>query len=308
MDEAKYLAIDVGGTNLKYGLIDRSGQLIKNGRVTTPRDCLASFIEQVNRVVDDLHTQIKGIAFSTPGTVEQTTQTIHCPDAELPYLDTVCLQDQLAKYHIPVGIENDGKCAALAELWIGNLADVQNGAAIVLGTCVGGGIILNNHLWAGRHRNGGEVSFMPSNQQDYSNDGLFGYTCSAVRMIKKIAHQLHITPETDGEAVFEAINAHDPVAWPIFETYCQQVASLILNMQTVLDLDRFVIGGGISAQPIVVDEINRAYDAILARRDWVRLTIARPEIMATKYRNDANLYGALYNLLNQLDETHDAAL
>ena len=306
MDNSRYLVVDVGGTNLKYALMDRGGNLITKSKVETPKDCLASFISKIEQIGKDLKTELHGIAFSTPGCVD--AETIHCPNASLPYLDAVCLAEKLKHFGLPISVENDGKAAALAELWVGNLHDVPNGAAVVLGTCVGGGLILNNHLWAGRHRLAGEVSFMPADTTDYRNEGLFGYQASAVRMIENIAKELNIKPLTDGPAVFEAIKSKEPTATKLFTDYCHQVAGLILNMQSVLDLDRYVIGGGISAQPLVTATINEQYDQILAKRDWVRLSLARPEIVASKYHNDANLYGALYHLLNKLDQTHQATL
>lgn len=113
---------------------------------------------------------------------------------------------------------------------------------------------------------------------------------------------------TDGHCAFAAINAGQAQATQIFRQYAPEVAALILNVQTVLDLDRYVIGGGISFQPILIDEINRQYDWILERRPWVKSTIARPEILSSRFHNDANLYGALYRLFNKLDAKHDVPI
>ena len=63
-----------------------------------------------------------------------------------------------------------------------------------------------------------------------------------------------------------------------------------------MDLDAIAIGGGISAQPIVVQGINQAYDKVLADNELIRKTFTRPKIVEAKFKNEANLYGALYNL------------
>lgn len=307
-DDARYLVVDVGGTNLKYALMDRSGTMIQKSRVETPQDCLDSFLSTVVGIAEGLHCQLNGIAFSTPGRVDITTDTIYCRNNSLPYLDEVCLPRQLRRFGIPISVENDGKAAVLAESWLGNLQDINNGMAMVLGTCVGGGIILNGHLWAGSRRLAGEVSLMPAEPNQLSDDGLFGHTASAVRMVAAVNAAVGNSDLSNGEKAFEAINANVPVAQRIFKAYSRQVASLILNVQTVLDLDRYVIGGGVSFQASLINEINTQYDHILQQRPWVASTIARPEIMSSRYHNDANLYGALYRLFNKLDVQHDVPI
>ncbi|ALO04842.1 ROK family protein [Lactiplantibacillus paraplantarum] len=307
-EEPRYLAVDVGGTNLKYALINRSGQLIQKSRIETPHDCLQHFLNTIEEISQNLKGQLNGVAFSTPGRVDTATDMIYCRNSTLPYLDKVCLPRKLQKLGIPVAVENDGKAAVLAESWLGNLHDVKNGMALVLGTCVGGGIMLDGHLWAGGRRLAGEVSLMPANQTDLTDNGLFGRTGSAVRMITAINTAISEPDLTDGHRAFEAINAGDHRTTEIFQQYAREVASLILNVQTVLDLDRYVIGGGISFQPVLIEAINQQYDWILSQRPWVQSTIARPEIMSSRFHNDANLYGALYRLFNKLDAKHDAPI
>lgn len=307
-EEPRYLAVDVGGTNLKYALINRSGQMIKKSRMETPHEGLTQFLEAIEKISDKLKGQLNGVAFSTPGRVDTTTDTIYCRNSTLPYLNEVCLPRKLQKLGLPISVENDGKSAALAESWLGNLNDVKNGMAIVLGTCVGGGIMLDGHLWAGSRRLAGEVSLMPADQTNLADDGLFGKTGSAVRMIEAVNTVIGASCLTDGHCAFAAINAGQAQATQIFRQYAREVAALILNVQTVLDLDRYVIGGGISFQPILIDEINRQYDWILERRPWVKSAIARPEILSSRFHNDANLYGALYRLFNKLDAKHDVPI
>ncbi|MGZ2658091.1 ROK family protein, partial [Escherichia coli] len=87
----------------------------------------------------------------------------------------------------------------------------------------------------------------------------------------------------DGLAVFEAINAYDPVAWPIFEAYTKEIGLLIHNLQATMDLERIVIGGGISAQPILIDTINESYKHTFNAFVGVRMTLTPVEIMASRF-------------------------
>lgn len=292
-----YLSIDVGGTETKYGILDRSGNIIYHSKVSTPKEELSSFLVIIDNLVQKYYDQIRGVAFSVPGRVNPITGEIGLGGA-LPYLDGVNLVDHLHNKFgkgLIVSVENDGKAAALAELWLGNLRNEKNCAAIVLGTGVGGGIILDGHLYCGSHYQAGELSFVAfkNGKDKYGNVG------SAVLMINQIAKYYHLPDINDGLAVFDLINHRDKYAYKIFKKYCWKIANLILNIQAVLDLERYVIGGGISAQPIVADTIAAEYQKLLVKLDLTN--IPRPAIMKAYFENNANLYGGVYNLLLQVN-------
>lgn len=295
-----YLAIDIGGTNLKYGIVDRSGKLTEKKVEPTEREDLAMFVAQLKRIVTEHRAHIKGLAISVPGKVDQNEGgTIH-GGGVLTFLNKVNLPD-LLDLDIPVSVENDGKSAALAELWLGNLRGIKDGAALVLGTGIGGGLIINGAMYTGAHFQAGELSFMSQNAE-ITEDSLAGHKGSAVYMIENVATALNLPDKHDGLAVFEAINAYDPVAWPIFEAYTKEIGLLIHNLQATMDLERIVIGGGISAQPILIDTINESYKHTFNAFVGVRMTLTPVEIMASRFKNDANLYGAVYRLLLELNQ------
>ena len=77
---------------------------------------------------------------------------------------------------------------------------------------------------------------------------------------------------------------------------------MICNVQAILDLEKIVIGGGISAQPIVTEEIRKQYRAVRAELPFLAATLTEVEIDSCRFLNDANLLGALYQLLLNADE------
>lgn len=247
----QYLAFDIGGTNLKYALLNNAGKIIEHDKVPTPADDLAAFLKEIYKIADHYQGQFEGIAFSVPGKVDTKTNTVYF-GGSLPYLDGVNFQRLVGdKYLVPVGVENDGKAAALAELWLGELKGINNGAAIVLGTGIGGGIILDGKIWRGSHFQAGELSFMQT-EGDKSGFDRFGCTYgSAVKMIESVNKLIGNSDLKDGYAAFDAINKGNAEAQKILERECKEVATIIFNIQSVVDLDKFVIGGGISAQPKV---------------------------------------------------------
>ena len=293
MMKKNYLSIDIGGTNVKYAELNNAGNIIEQGKIKTSHD-KEQFLKNIDRIVAKyVKKGIKGIAFCAPGKIAHTK--IHFGVA-LPFLDGIDFAVRYKKYDIPVTVINDGKASVLAENWLGSLKDMQNCAAITLGTGVGGGIIVNGKLLNGAHFQAGELSFLQLNMKEPGFDGFAGGYASAVQMIKNVNEAIENDDETDGLAAFEAINNGNEKAKKIFDEYCKRIAAIIIDIQAVVDLDAIAIGGGISAQPIVIQGINQAYDQVLADNELIGKTFTRPKIVEAKFKNGANLYGALYNL------------
>ena len=220
----------------------------------------------------------------------------------LPFLDGINFSERYKDLKTPISIINDGKASVLAENWLGSLKDLDNCAAITLGTGLGGGIIVNGRLLSGVHAQAGEVSFMKLTDQE-DVDKIAGLQYSAVQMIKEINKNTSNDSE-DGLGAFKLINEKNSDALKIFDKFCYGVATVILNIQTVVDLEKYAIGGGISAQPILIDGINKAYQRLIEKNSIISKMLTKPEIVSAKFKNNANLFGALYNLLlNENNET-----
>lgn len=296
----KYFSIDIGGTNIKYGIINDQGDLISHKSVKTP-DNKTDFLDLIKSTVQENLSEIQGVGISVPGKVNVQTGTVFYGGA-LPFLDKVSFKDELeSAFHIPVAVENDAKSGASAELWLGSLKDVNNGAIITLGTGVGGGIVLNHQLLHGSHYQAGELSYMSLGTDTSKISNLVGLSGSAVHMIEACAKILNLTDMHDGVAVFDAINSGNQQVTKIFSNYCDVIATVILNIQSVVDLETIAISGGISAQSIVVEEINRAYARLLDQNPLLKAQIEIPNIVQAHFKSNANLYGAIYNLLLQTD-------
>ena len=300
----KYLSIDIGGTNLKYALIDEKGHILEKDRVKTDAKNLTAFMENMYEVIDSYQDQFEGIVVCAPGKIDTENKIIYFGGA-LKFLDGLNLQDALGdKYNVPISVENDGKAAALSEQWLGELRRVDTGVAITLGTGVGGGVVVNNHLLHGWTFQAGELSWMITNSGiGTKNKAAYtGDNCSTVNMVKKVNLALGNKDLDDGLTAFEAINNGDLRALVIFKGYCRNVAIMIINIQTVINASKFVIGGGISNQPILIEEINNQLAKILEINPMIGKQMIPPKIIAAKHGNDSNLYGALYSLLLELNK------
>lgn len=284
-----YLAFDIGGTKLKYALINDQGQLLKKYSEDTQTQSKKLFLNRFNEIIAQFESQISGIGISVPGKVDPNSQKISF-GGSLPFLDGISFSESL-NTKTPVFVENDAKAATLAELWRGALKDINNGVMLVLGTAVGSGIVIDHQLIYGSHQQAGEVSFLSYGKFDMNN--LTGGICSAVGLIQDIAKYYHLADINDGQSVFALIKANKAYATKRFQEFCKNIALLIHNMQTVIDVERFVIGGGISRQTIVTAGIKNAFDNLRSSNNFVDQSLTRPQIVSSELFNEANLYGAI---------------
>lgn len=288
-----YLGIDIGGTHIKYAFFDRNMERSNIGRYDTPKssfDALISIIEEIY----SLETDIEGVGISCPGTIHHEQQKVLLGGA-LPYLHNQDLKAVLEeKLGVPVCVENDGKAAALGEMEFGSLKGCQEAMVMVLGSGVGGGFIFNGKLRYGYNYNAGEISYMCDegvlDMKNYHN--MVGYKGSAVTMVNKIAKALGIEPK--GETVFEYIYAGNEIAVKEFESYCDYIADKIVNINYLLDVEKVIVTGGITQQPITVETIRKYVEAKIPP-----FILSRPKLVNGELGSLANIYGAIAPLLKQ---------
>lgn len=296
-----YLIFDIGGTNLKYALLNNAGQIKEKGKQATVKTNLQDFMQQIYGIADAYSGKFQGISLAVPGKIDVEQKIVHF-GGSLPFLDGANMQKLIGdKYHVPMGVENDGKAAALAEMWLGALKRVNAGEMLTLGSEVGGGIVVNGQLIHSTHFQAGELSFMRYDPTCKDWSGFAGQIGSAVNMIKRVNAALGNSDLNDGMAAFKAINAGDEKAVKIFTEYCHHVANIILSVQAVVDGER------ISEQPVVIKTISKEYDKLASQFYRVSHELTKPEIVPAKLKNDANIYGALYALLLEVNgESSDA--
>lgn len=287
------LGIDIGGTRIKTGFIDNEKLSHKNN-FPTPKN-LDEFRAQIKEIIRDYLNinSFTKIAFSVPGSVNESGTVLY--GGAVAYLNSVNLKELInswgAENDWEVSVENDAKAATLGEMALGNLRQVKNGAALILGTGVGMGICINGQLYKGSHNQSGEISFWIRERTIYNSDTFLGIGLSAVKLITLLAECLEI--ENDGPKVFKALQeTKNKKAEQLFTSYCEEMAIVCFNLQTILDLDKIVIGGGISQQALFITKIQEAYQKLFMTAPVIQKTLQPILIEATKFKADANLIGA----------------
>jgi predicted NBD/HSP70 family sugar kinase len=295
----KILTIDAGGTFIKHAIMSgtRSFKISAQGKVPTPKDSHEKFLDALANIFN-AHEDIEGIAVSMPGLID-TFKGVCISGGALSFTNGHCLAEELQNMcGVPVTVENDANCAALAEVKSGSLTDVKNAFVLVFGTSVGGAFICNRELYRGAHFCAGEIAPTFQNIGTVADEkNIYHYTLSAVAFQENCAKILDMPPEeVTGEMIFDLIEENDDDMLDALYKYAHGVAIKIFNLQMLFDPERFALGGGISSRQSFIDAVQDKLDEICAvSLDY----LPRPEIVACKYHNDANLWGALYRYLKK---------
>ncbi|MBM7641986.1 ROK family protein [Streptococcus loxodontisalivarius] len=307
---ARFLTIDIGGTFIKSALIDEQFKLEMLEKRPTPKTNLDDFQASLDDLVASVRDEIAGISISCPGQINDKTGFIHSGGL-ISYLKLYPLGQNLAQKHqIPVTVINDANAAGLAEGRLGNLLDVDYGAVLVLGTGVGLALISKGQLFSLRNaelipllqrfqtRDKAQNNQEQAEQRQIGNQffqaslqSLFENSGSAVNFINQASQVLNLE-EADGRLVFEQLETgHNPDLNQLFQDYCRQIALHIINLKGLFDFDRILIGGGISQQELLIEEIKRQYDLLCQEQKLLR-DKEEFKILSCHFHNQANLIGA----------------
>ena len=317
------LGIDIGGTTAKLGLFSEEHFpeiIVKRSVKTRPDDggkyILPDIAEGIKQLFEDEgidKSQIDGIGVGVPGPViigDRPGQTLvnKCVNLGWGVKDVASELSELTGIE-KVVVENDANAAALGEIICGSVRDMAEKIGtyrkvtevlVTIGTGIGGGIILNDRLLVGKDFSAGEYSYLCTN--DRIIDSFDGFWCrNGHRVIgEKLSAATGEPEETlDGVELFRRIRDNDETAKQVLREIAADYAVQIYNLSVLLNLEKIAVGGGISADPLLIDYLKKAlwdmYDRLPFGPEKEALPMA--DVVACEFRNDANLIGALYHHL-----------
>ena len=226
----RVLVLDIGGTFIKYACMDEAMRFLERGKIQTPQVSRESLVEALGQIYDSL-LPLDGIAIAMPGIIDPEEGYCSMGGA-LEYNTGFHLRRHLRR-RCPVNIsmENDAKCAALAEAAAGSLRDVDDGFVLIFGTMIGGGYIKDRRLHRGRHFSAGEVSYLVTDRDSMAGYGtVWGNRCGTPHLCRMYAQQKGLDPTgVDGVQVFEAVNRQDTDALVCLERFTREEAAALIE-------------------------------------------------------------------------------
>ncbi len=302
------VGVDVGGTRIAAGLVERKGRIVKDNKTLTPKagpfavvDAVIELVEEVSAGVHS--SEIAGIGIGLPAQIDFLRQSIEfCTNLPLAGVDVRALV--MSRIRHQVTLDNDGNLAAFGEYRYGAAKGARDFAMITLGTGVGGGLFVNGEPYRGSRGLGGEVGHMvvqmdgppcPCGGTGHIESYL-GRAALAVEGQKAAAAHRgrQILEEAGGEVsaitaehVVLASHKGDEAATAILMNAGLVLGRALVGIVNVLNPKLIVVGGGIGeACPFIVERAAQAIaeEALAGRRDV--------QVIPAELGNDAGLLGA----------------
>ncbi len=293
------LGIDVGGTNIKFGVIDRAGAILARSHLKTQRYTRDSkkLIAAVFAAIEELlaeHSlsprQFAGIGMGLPGAVNpQRGEVLSLPN--IPGWKNVPLRKIFEqRFKIPAILENDVNMITLGEWKFGAGIGYQNLVCVTLGTGVGGGLIFNGSLYRGEGFVAGEIGHMPLNEDgpacNCGGRGCFERYVGNQTLLATIARIFH--RDLTIEDVYALAGRGDPKALRFWEETAVHIGNGLTGVVNLLNPPLIIIGGGVSNNHRFLFPMIKKVIKTRAMKVQARMV----KIVRAQLDNDAAILGA----------------
>jgi glucokinase len=293
----EYLGIDIGGTFVKFGLVNAEGILLKFHKVPTAEliatgDFVQAFIELL-KIEFDKYPHIEDVGIGVPGTLnKERSRVLEVP--AIPALNGLefagKLSAQFPNKHFV--LENDANAAALGELHFSGQAMPSNFFFITLGTGVGGAAIIDNEIFKGGDGNSMEIGHVMSHHDRSleQNIGKKGMLDLAAQMLSAYEHESLVRSRgvLGSQMLIKAADDGDELALAVFHKVGYLLAEALVAAIRIIDIKSIVIGGGLSA---CFQHIHGPIMELLHQKLTPYYT-KDLQLMRARLGNDAGLIGA----------------
>jgi len=281
------IGLDVGGTKILSGLVDREGNVLEEREVPSPETSEESVLAALDAAVEALlEERVAAIGYGIPANLERGTGRI-LNAMNLPLDDVDLVSRSRERFGLPVGVENDASAAALAEWRRGAGCGTQNLVMLTLGTGVGGGIVIDGRLFRGWAELGHIVVQQGGDECTCGGRGHLEVLASG-HAGDRAARELY-GPDADAHTLIERATAGDDAARAALARIGESLGVAVGSLVNIFDPELTVVGGGfgVAAGELVLEAAREAArgEAVPPARDGVR-------IVAAELGPEAGLVGA----------------
>lgn len=288
-----YITIDIGGTMIKYGLVNHKGEFLVKAEIPTEAEYGGpGIMKKVCGIIDEFieKKDIAGICLSSAGMVDTEKGEIFYSGPTIPNYEGTNYKHTLEeKYGIPCEIENDVNCAGLAEVVSGNAKGSKITLCLTVGTGIGGALLLDTNVFHGYSNSACEVGYLPMGGKDFQQ------LTSTTTLVQNVAnaHGDEVS-SWNGRRVFEEAQLGNQKCINAIDQMVDYLGKGIATISYVINPETVVLGGGIMGQENYLrDKVETAIEKYLVTNISENLKVA-----FAHHKNDAGMLGAFYHFMN----------
>lgn len=307
------IGIDLGGTSVKYGIVDENNTIIEHHSIPTLAnrsfevivkdiaDATLDVLKKANLTLDD----VEYIGMGVPSSVNPINNQIVFAN-NLNWRDVDIITEFNKTIDKKVYIANDADCAAYGEVVAGAAQDTDNAIMLTLGTGVGGGMIIDGKIYLGGNGFGCEFGHailkMGGELCTCGRHGCVEAYASVTALIRDTKKALEENPDSlmhemigndyskiEGRTCFDAAEKNDPTAIKVVNQYIEYLAESVASIINALRPKTVILGGGVSNQKEkLLEPLIKRLNELVYGVEYIGL----PNIVIAKLGNDAGIIGA----------------
>ncbi|MEA3296813.1 MAG: ROK family protein [candidate division Zixibacteria bacterium] len=313
-DDTVYAGIDIGGTNVKFGLFDSGGKVLYREQRRTLAEkgaiplmhLITNISEQLLYYAVEEEYSVSWLGVGTPGAVDFKTGTVIGPCPNIDGWHGMDIGKRLKeRLNMPVFVDNDANCVALAEARFGAAIGAGSVVCVTVGTGIGGGIIINNRVWRGANYSAAEIGHMPINFDgpmcSCGAQGCIEAYCASSAILNRVRLRLkkELTPVFDDvlggdldnlsiRKLFAAQKKGDTIAREVLDETAEYLGIGLAGIVNLLNPMVVVIGGG------VADGGGGFVEAVakVIRKRAFKSAVENLNVVKASLGNDAGFIGA----------------
>ena len=287
------LAIDIGGTMIKYGLVSSDGEILSTDKIETEAE---KGLENILNKIDNIFKGYKennpvGIAVSGTGQINGMIGKVIGGNPIIPnWIGTNLVKILEEKYNLPIVLENDVNCVALGEKWVGAGKDLSNFICLTIGTGIGGGIILNNQLFRGENFVAGEFGHILIKKGEFEQ---FASTTALIRLVKERTGKT-----LNGKEIFDLEKKEIVEYQEVISEWIENLTDGLSSIIYCFNPANIILGGGVIGQgEPLINRIKNSLFKKIGPQFKEKLNIIQ-----AKLGNNAGMIGASYLLLEKINK------
>ena len=287
------LAIDIGGTMVKYGLISSDGEILSTDKIETEAE---KGLENILNKIDNIFKKYKennliGVAVSGTGQINGMIGKVMGGNPIIPnWIGANLVKILEEKYNLPAVLENDVNCVALGEKWIGAGKNLKNFICLTIGTGIGGGIILNNQLFRGENFVAGEFGHILIKKGEFEQ---FASTTALIRLVKERTRKT-----LNGKEIFDLEKKEIVEYQEVISEWIENLTDGLSSIVYCFNPANMILGGGVIGQgEPLINRIKNSLFKKIGPQFKEKLNIIQ-----AKLGNNAGMIGASYLLLEKINK------
>ena len=305
--------IDLGGTNIKAGIVDENQKILVEDSVPTRverpyQEIIKDMADLVKNLLNKIHAtevELSGVGVGSPGTVDAANGVVLYSN-NFDW-DNVPLAAELGKYFTcPIKVSNDANCAALGEVKAGAAREIKNAILVTLGTGVGGGVIIDGQVFEGAHAGGAELGhtslIFGGELCTCGRRGCVEAYVSATGLIREAKRAAEKDPQSvmnelckgdlsnmNGKIPFDAAEQKDPAGMKVVNDYITYLGESIANYVNIFRPDVILLSGGVCNQK---EKLTEPLTEYIKTKCFGGEKAFIPEVRCAILGNSAGIIGA----------------